>query len=84
MIPVVVNTTVFAIMAGTVAATWIKGEAYFWFSMFLLVLTGATTSVFQIAVFAEASRFPSRYVQAVMRYNCSGKLFCCLFCFLLT
>lgn len=64
--PILVNTTVFGIMAITVA-TSVHGTGYFWATMALLVITGMTTSVFQIAVFAEACRFPPRYIQAVMR-----------------
>lgn len=45
----------------------IGGSDYFWFILMLLVITGATTSFFQVAVFAEASQFPPQYVQAVMR-----------------
>jgi equilibrative nucleoside transporter 1/2/3 len=66
MYPVVLNTIVFGIMAITVE-TSIGGAKYFWLTLFLLALTGATTSFFQVAVFAEASRFPPQYVQAVMR-----------------
>ena len=64
--PVLINTIIFGVMATTVA-TSMQGTTYFTFTMALLVLTGATTSVFQIAVFAEACRLPPRYVQAVMR-----------------
>ena len=64
--PILVNTSVFGIMAITVA-TSVHGTGYFWATMTLLVITGMTTSVFQIAVFAEACRFPPRYIQAVMR-----------------
>lgn len=67
MSPVTLNAIVFGIMSITVE-TDTQGSGYFWFSLLLLVLTGATTSVFQVAVFAEACRFPSEYVQAVMRY----------------
>ncbi|KAI8142258.1 equilibrative nucleoside transporter [Fennellomyces sp. T-0311] len=63
--PVLINTAIFGIMATTVA-TSMQGTTYFGFTMALLILTGATTSVFQIAVFAEACRLPPRYVQAVM------------------
>ncbi|KAI9315508.1 nucleoside transporter-domain-containing protein [Dichotomocladium elegans] len=62
---VVINTLVFAIMAGTVV-TSMEGAGYFWFTMGLLVLTAVTTSVFQISVFAEACRFPPQYIQSVM------------------
>ncbi|KAL1936478.1 hypothetical protein VTP01DRAFT_612 [Rhizomucor pusillus] len=65
MSPVTLNAIVFGIMSITVE-TDTQGSGYFWFSLLLLVLTGATTSVFQVAVFAEACRFPSEYVQAVM------------------
>ncbi|KAI8059199.1 equilibrative nucleoside transporter [Gongronella butleri] len=43
-----------------------EGSDYFWLVLALLTFTGATTSVFQAAVFAEASRFPPKYLQAVM------------------
>ncbi|CAO3597703.1 unnamed protein product [Absidia cylindrospora] len=65
MYPVVLNTIVFGVMAITVETT-LGGTDYFWMTLVLLVLTGATTSFFQVAVFAEASRFPPQYVQAVM------------------
>lgn len=64
--PILVNSVVFGIMAITVA-TSVHGTGYFWTTMILLTITGLTTSVFQIAVFAEACRFPPRYIQAVMR-----------------
>ncbi|CDS03912.1 hypothetical protein LRAMOSA06867 [Lichtheimia ramosa] len=63
--PILVNSVVFGIMAITVA-TAVHGTGYFWTTMILLTITGLTTSVFQIAVFAEACRFPPRYIQAVM------------------
>ncbi|KAI9497669.1 nucleoside transporter-domain-containing protein [Zychaea mexicana] len=63
--PALANTAVFGITAVTVAVS-MQGATYFAFTMALLVFTGATTSYFQVAVFAEACRFPPRYVQAVM------------------
>jgi equilibrative nucleoside transporter 1/2/3 len=66
MYPLVVNTATFGFMAITVETSF-GGSDYFWLTLVLLVLTGATTSFFQMAVIAEASRFPPEYVQAVMR-----------------
>ncbi|KAI9306145.1 nucleoside transporter-domain-containing protein [Cunninghamella echinulata] len=63
--PVLLNTIIFGIMSMTVEFD-IGGSDYFWFILMLLVITGATTSFFQVAVFAEASQFPPQYVQAVM------------------
>ncbi|CAO3646216.1 unnamed protein product [Cunninghamella echinulata] len=63
--PVLLNTIIFGIMSMTVELD-IGGSDYFWFILVLLVITGATTSFFQVAVFAEASQFPPQYVQAVM------------------
>ncbi|ORZ09017.1 nucleoside transporter-domain-containing protein [Absidia repens] len=63
--PVALNAIIFGIMAVTVE-TSLDGSEYFWMTLTLMALTGATTSFFQVAVFAEASRFPPQYVQAVM------------------
>ncbi|ORX53550.1 hypothetical protein DM01DRAFT_1336097 [Hesseltinella vesiculosa] len=63
--PIVLNTLVFAAMTLSVM-TDMQGLDYFRLVLGLLVLTGATTSVYQAAVFAEASRFPPQYIQAVM------------------
>ncbi|KAI8332486.1 equilibrative nucleoside transporter [Chlamydoabsidia padenii] len=65
MYPLIINTVIFGIMAVSVETT-LGGSDYFWMTLVLLILTGATTSFFQIAVIAEASRFPPQYVQAVM------------------
>ncbi|KAI8078663.1 equilibrative nucleoside transporter [Halteromyces radiatus] len=65
MYPVIGNAIIFGIMSITVE-TSLGGSDYFWLTLILLVLTGATTSFFQVSVFAEASRFPPQYVQAVM------------------
>ncbi|KAI9014393.1 equilibrative nucleoside transporter [Phycomyces nitens] len=46
--------------------TDVGGSEYFWCTLAMLVITGVSTSFFQISVFAEASRFPSEYMQAVM------------------
>ncbi|KAI8344714.1 nucleoside transporter-domain-containing protein [Chlamydoabsidia padenii] len=65
MTPIVINAIIFGIMSVSVG-TSLGGSDYFWLTLFLMVLTGATTGFFQVAVFAEASRFPPQYVQAVM------------------
>ncbi|KAL0077443.1 nucleoside transporter-domain-containing protein [Phycomyces blakesleeanus] len=62
---VVVNVIVFGVMAITVE-TDVGGSEYFWCTLVMLVVTGVSTSFFQVSVFAEASRFPSEYMQAVM------------------
>ncbi|KAI9278069.1 nucleoside transporter-domain-containing protein [Sporodiniella umbellata] len=64
-IPIMINTVVFSTMAITVETDF-KGEDYFWFVLFFMVLTGGTTSFFQNAAFSEASRLPPIYVQAVL------------------
>jgi equilibrative nucleoside transporter 1/2/3 len=53
-------------MAITVKAD-MKGEAYFYLSLFFITLTGGVTSVFQSSVFSEASQLPPIYLQAVLR-----------------
>ncbi|CAO3628407.1 unnamed protein product [Cunninghamella blakesleeana] len=63
--PVLLNTLIFGTMSMTVEFD-IGGTDYFWFTLILLIITGATTSFFQIAVMAEASQFPPQYIQAVM------------------
>lgn len=65
-IPIIINTLVFGIMAITVKAN-MKGEAYFYLSLFFITLTGGVTSVFQSSVFSEASQLPPIYLQAVLR-----------------
>ncbi|KAG0177473.1 hypothetical protein DFQ28_002811 [Apophysomyces sp. BC1034] len=61
----ITNIVVFGIIAVTVK-TDLGGAAYFWLALSLLVLTAITTSAFQVSVFANASRFPPKYMQAVM------------------
>ncbi|KAI8875598.1 hypothetical protein K501DRAFT_233441 [Backusella circina FSU 941] len=64
-IPIIINTLVFGIMAITVK-TDMKGEEYFYLSLFFITLTGGVTSVFQSSVFSEASQLPPIYLQAVL------------------
>ncbi|KAI8371566.1 nucleoside transporter-domain-containing protein [Radiomyces spectabilis] len=64
-LPVIINAIVFAVMCLTVQFGF-SGTGYFWMILGLLVVTGASTSLFQASVFAEASRFPYKYMQAVM------------------
>jgi hypothetical protein len=52
----------------TVPIAGFSGVSYFAFIMFLVVVTAATTSFYQIGVFAAASRFPHKYLQGIMRY----------------
>ncbi|KAG2224609.1 hypothetical protein INT45_003749 [Circinella minor] len=63
--PALINTLIFGILATSVVVST-EGTTYFSLTMILLVMTGATTSYFQVGVFAEASRFPPQYIQAVM------------------
>ncbi|CEP09764.1 hypothetical protein [Parasitella parasitica] len=65
IIPIFLNTIVFGTLAVTVE-TQLEGLGYFWFIMVLIVLTGATTSLFQNSVFSEASQLPPMYMQAVL------------------
>lgn len=53
----------------TVPIASFTGYQYFYFTMLFVVMTGATTSFFQIGVFAAASRFPHKYLQGVMRWG---------------
>ncbi|KAH8552157.1 equilibrative nucleoside transporter [Umbelopsis sp. PMI_123] len=50
----------------TVPIAGFSGVSYFAFIMFLVVVTAATTSFYQIGVFAAASRFPHKYLQGIM------------------
>ncbi|KAI7870168.1 nucleoside transporter-domain-containing protein [Spinellus fusiger] len=63
--PLSVNAAVFGIMAITIE-TDSSGSDYFWFTLLLLVITGVSTAFAQVAVFAEASCLPPKYMQAVM------------------
>ncbi|KAI8577593.1 hypothetical protein K450DRAFT_282521 [Umbelopsis ramanniana AG] len=66
VLAVLINTVAFTIIMVTVPMAGFSGLSYFYFIMFLVVLTAATTSFFQIGVFAAASRFPHKYLQGVM------------------
>ncbi|KAG2182695.1 hypothetical protein INT44_005675 [Umbelopsis vinacea] len=66
ILAVLINTVAFMIIMVTVPMAGFSGLSYFWFIMFLVVATAATTSFFQIGVFAAASRFPHKYLQGVM------------------
>ncbi|KAI9272776.1 nucleoside transporter-domain-containing protein [Phascolomyces articulosus] len=63
--PALANAAIFGILAISVAIST-EGITYFALTIVLLVLTAATTSYFQVGVFADASRFPPQYIQAVM------------------
>jgi equilibrative nucleoside transporter 1/2/3 len=67
IIAVLTNTIAFTAIMLTVPVASFTGYQYFYFTMLFVVMTGATTSFFQIGVFAAASRFPHKYLQGVMR-----------------
>lgn len=63
-----INTIAFSAIMVTVPISSFVQYSYFYFTMLLVSLTGATTSFYQIGVFAAASRFPHKYLQGIMRY----------------
>ncbi|CAM0143148.1 unnamed protein product [Umbelopsis sp. WA50703] len=62
----IINTIAFSAIMVTVPFSGFTQYSYFYFTMLLVSLTGATTSFYQIGVFAAASRFPHKYLQGIM------------------
>ncbi|KAG2183405.1 hypothetical protein INT43_006411 [Umbelopsis isabellina] len=61
-----INTIAFCAIMVTVPISSFVQYSYFYFTMLLVSLTGATTSFYQIGIFAAASRFPHKYLQGIM------------------
>ncbi|OAD02518.1 hypothetical protein MUCCIDRAFT_111907 [Mucor lusitanicus CBS 277.49] len=71
VVPLSVNLLIFSFFAlsSLTDAEESAAVSYFWTTIACMVITGLTTSMIQLTVFAEASQFLPKYMQAVMRYE---------------
>lgn len=67
LIPLGINLLIFLFYTITSVMKSISAEFYFSITITLMMVTGITTSMLQLTVFADASQLPPIYVQAVMR-----------------
>ncbi|KAF1806901.1 nucleoside transporter-domain-containing protein [Mucor lusitanicus] len=68
VVPLSVNLLIFSFFAlsSLTDAEESAAVSYFWTTIACMVITGLTTSMIQLTVFAEASQFLPKYMQAVM------------------